>query len=151
MSVVFSGYSVSSTYKTDNHDITDILLKVMLHTINSNLKIAKWILGFFLKRFIRFWTNSWSALLNVFWIFFARIKILPWIELLPYFKIGEYSSGPFVVLWKLQLMDCSLDLYWPWHLQIWRRRLHLLRCKDALPKRQRMPLKTTIWNWSNTI
>jgi hypothetical protein len=29
---VFSGYSVSSTNKTDRHDITEILLKVALNT-----------------------------------------------------------------------------------------------------------------------
>lgn len=34
-------------------------------------------------------------------------------------------------------MGRSLDLYWPLHLQIWQRRLHLIRCKDALPKKQR--------------
>jgi hypothetical protein len=33
--VVFSGYSVSSTNKTDLHDITEILLKVALNTINQ--------------------------------------------------------------------------------------------------------------------
>jgi hypothetical protein len=33
--VVFSGYSVSSTNKTDHHDITEILLKVALSTINQ--------------------------------------------------------------------------------------------------------------------
>jgi len=32
-SLVFSGYSVSSTHKTDRHDITEILLKVALNTI----------------------------------------------------------------------------------------------------------------------
>jgi len=31
----FSGYSVSSTNKTDRHDITEILLKVALNTINQ--------------------------------------------------------------------------------------------------------------------
>jgi len=31
-SVVFSGYSGSSTNKTDHHDITDILLKIALNT-----------------------------------------------------------------------------------------------------------------------
>ena len=35
-SVVFSGYSVSSTIKTDRHDITEILLKMTLSTINHN-------------------------------------------------------------------------------------------------------------------
>jgi len=29
-----SGTSVSSTYKTDSHDITELLLKVALNTIN---------------------------------------------------------------------------------------------------------------------
>ena len=33
-SVVFSGYPVSSTNNTDRHDITEILLKVALNTIN---------------------------------------------------------------------------------------------------------------------
>jgi len=33
--VVFSGYSVSSTNKTDHHDITEILLKVTCNTINE--------------------------------------------------------------------------------------------------------------------
>jgi hypothetical protein len=32
-SVVFSGFSVSSTNKTDRHDIAEILLKVALNTI----------------------------------------------------------------------------------------------------------------------
>jgi hypothetical protein len=34
-SVVFSGTPVSSTNKTDCHDITEILLKVALNTINK--------------------------------------------------------------------------------------------------------------------
>jgi hypothetical protein len=34
-----SGTPVSSTNKTDNHDITDILLKVALNTINLNQQI----------------------------------------------------------------------------------------------------------------
>jgi hypothetical protein len=33
-SVVFSGYSGSSTNKNDSHDITEILLKVLLETIS---------------------------------------------------------------------------------------------------------------------
>ena len=36
MSVVFSGYHVFSTNKTDCHDITEILLKVALNAINLN-------------------------------------------------------------------------------------------------------------------
>jgi hypothetical protein len=32
-SVVFSGTPVSTTNKTDHHDITEILLKVVLNTI----------------------------------------------------------------------------------------------------------------------
>jgi len=36
-SVVFSGTPVSSTNKTDYHDITEILLKVVLNTINLTL------------------------------------------------------------------------------------------------------------------
>jgi hypothetical protein len=35
-SVVFSGYSFSSTNKTDRYDITEILLKVALNTITPN-------------------------------------------------------------------------------------------------------------------
>ena len=35
-SVIFSWYSVSVTNKTDCHDITEILLKVVLNTININ-------------------------------------------------------------------------------------------------------------------
>jgi hypothetical protein len=34
MSVVFSGTTVSTTNKTDCHDITEILLKVVLNTKN---------------------------------------------------------------------------------------------------------------------
>jgi hypothetical protein len=39
-SVVFTGYSASSTNKTDRHDVTEILLKVALNTTNqpTNLK-----------------------------------------------------------------------------------------------------------------
>jgi hypothetical protein len=33
--VVFSGYSVSSTNKTDGYNITEILLKVALNTIKQ--------------------------------------------------------------------------------------------------------------------
>ena len=36
-SVVFSGYSVSSTNKTDRNDLTELLLKLALNTINLNL------------------------------------------------------------------------------------------------------------------
>jgi len=35
-SVVFPGTPVSSTNKTDRHNITEILLKVALNTINLN-------------------------------------------------------------------------------------------------------------------
>ena len=35
-SVVFSGTSVSSTNKTDCHDITEIFLKVALNAINQS-------------------------------------------------------------------------------------------------------------------
>jgi hypothetical protein len=38
-SVFFSGYLVSSTNKTDHHDITEILLKVSLNTINQTKPI----------------------------------------------------------------------------------------------------------------
>ena len=34
--VIFSGYSDSSTNKTDRHDITEIMLKVALNTITLN-------------------------------------------------------------------------------------------------------------------
>ena len=37
-SMVFSGSSVSSTDKTDRHDITEILLKVALNTIKQTNK-----------------------------------------------------------------------------------------------------------------
>ena len=36
MSVVFSGPPVSSTYRTDHHDITETLLKVALSIIKTN-------------------------------------------------------------------------------------------------------------------
>ena len=36
LSAVFSGTLVSSTNKSDSHDITEILLKVALNTINLN-------------------------------------------------------------------------------------------------------------------
>jgi hypothetical protein len=36
--VVFSGTPISSTNKTDRHDITEILLKVALNSIASILK-----------------------------------------------------------------------------------------------------------------
>ena len=38
-SVVLSGYSVSSTNKTDHHDITEMLLKVALNSINQTKPI----------------------------------------------------------------------------------------------------------------
>jgi hypothetical protein len=34
------GHPVSSTNKTDRHDITEILLKVVLNTINQTIKAA---------------------------------------------------------------------------------------------------------------
>ena len=36
--VFFPGTPVSSTNETDRHDIAEILLKVVLNTINQNLK-----------------------------------------------------------------------------------------------------------------
>ena len=39
MSVVFSGYSGFLHYKTDRHDITEILLKVALNTITLTISI----------------------------------------------------------------------------------------------------------------
>ena len=38
----FSGTPVSSTNKTDRHDIAEILLKVTLSTINQNQTLGKW-------------------------------------------------------------------------------------------------------------
>jgi hypothetical protein len=38
-SVVFCGYSVSSTNKTDHHDIAEILLKMALNTIAITLTL----------------------------------------------------------------------------------------------------------------
>jgi predicted nucleotide-binding protein (sugar kinase/HSP70/actin superfamily) len=38
-----SGTSVSSTYKTDCHDITEILLKVVLYTINQTKSMVVYI------------------------------------------------------------------------------------------------------------
>jgi len=40
-SVVFPGTPVSSTNKTDRHDIAEILLKVALHTIPLTLTLTK--------------------------------------------------------------------------------------------------------------
>jgi len=39
-SVVSQGTPVSSTNKTDYHDITELLLKVSLNTINLNLLVS---------------------------------------------------------------------------------------------------------------
>jgi hypothetical protein len=39
--VISSGYPVTSTNKTDRHDITEILLKVALDTITPNLQNIK--------------------------------------------------------------------------------------------------------------
>ena len=49
---MFSGTSVSSTKKTDRHDITEILLNVALNTINQNkpLQITMYVLVYFLKK-----------------------------------------------------------------------------------------------------
>jgi hypothetical protein len=38
----FTGPPVSSTNKTDRHDITEILLKVALNTINPNKQSKQW-------------------------------------------------------------------------------------------------------------
>jgi membrane-anchored protein YejM (alkaline phosphatase superfamily) len=48
--VVSPGTPVSSTNKTDHHDITEILLKVVLNTINPTLKMAKMDTGFLSKK-----------------------------------------------------------------------------------------------------
>jgi hypothetical protein len=48
--VVSPGTPVSSTNKTDHHDITGILLKVVLNTINPTLKMAKMDTGFLSKK-----------------------------------------------------------------------------------------------------
>jgi hypothetical protein len=48
MSVVFPGYSlVSSTNKTDRHDITERLLKMALNTINPSQPTIKGMLSKF--------------------------------------------------------------------------------------------------------
>ena len=39
------GSQVSSTNKTDRHDITEILLKVVLNTITPPPKIFTWFIG----------------------------------------------------------------------------------------------------------
>jgi hypothetical protein len=39
--VVFSGTPVSSTNKTDRHDITEILLKVALNSINQTTMLVR--------------------------------------------------------------------------------------------------------------
>jgi hypothetical protein len=53
--VVFSGTLVSSINKTDRHDITEILLKVTLNTINHNHQInMEGVLG----NGVRAWCND---------------------------------------------------------------------------------------------
>jgi len=56
-SVVFSGYSISSTNKTDRHDITEILLKVVLNTINHQTN-PLYFLSFDLQLLITPWAPS---------------------------------------------------------------------------------------------
>jgi hypothetical protein len=41
-SVVFSGTLVSSTNKTDGHDVTEMLLKVVLNTITQTLTLTQY-------------------------------------------------------------------------------------------------------------
>jgi hypothetical protein len=46
--VVFTGSPVSSTEKTDHHDMTEILMKVGLNTINHNHNLCEILLSFFI-------------------------------------------------------------------------------------------------------
>jgi hypothetical protein len=65
--VVFSGTPVSSTNKTDRHDITEILLKVTLNTIDLSLStiVAKHIFCFIFTDFsLESYTSLAGELLN---------------------------------------------------------------------------------------
>ena len=63
-SVVFSGTPISSTNKTDRHDITEILLKVALNTIASILKFENppWKKTFLKKIKIRLMFQTYNTL-----------------------------------------------------------------------------------------
>ena len=56
---IFPGTPVSSTNKTDRHDITEIVLKVALNTIKPNQTIIIYLLSFF------FLGNIHSSLLEI--------------------------------------------------------------------------------------
>jgi hypothetical protein len=64
-SVVFSGHSVSSTNKTDRHDITEILLKVVLNTIKPNLSHT--------------WILAWEYIHNFILVAFCSFVLIYWI------------------------------------------------------------------------
>jgi hypothetical protein len=60
----YPGTPVSSTYKTDHHDITEILLKVVLNIITSSssyIKITRYLRGLGPRCMIFFGTLCWKA------------------------------------------------------------------------------------------
>ena len=75
------GPPVSSTNKTERHDITEILLKVALNTIkpiNRNPGPRMYLIRPWIRPFIQYWQSciSWYIKIDLFEILLARMQIL---------------------------------------------------------------------------
>ena len=80
-----SGTHISSTNKTDRHDITVILLKITLNTINLNLNLLTlWFLSLLVASKISFKEIIWSSSVKYFVLFSIPFNL---------FHISDYQGG----------------------------------------------------------
>jgi hypothetical protein len=94
------GTPVSSTNKTDRHDITEILLKVALSTINQTNSIPKWGLrsSEHIATSVSWWLNILCIMFNIIAFFTATLCIALMFE-----------GFHFTYMWQ-NLHDCIISL-----------------------------------------
>jgi hypothetical protein len=80
-----SGTHISSTNKTDRHDMTVILMKITLNTINLNLNLLTlWFLSLLVASKISFKEIIWSSTVQYFILFSIPFNL---------FHISDYQGG----------------------------------------------------------
>jgi hypothetical protein len=112
------GTPVSSTNKNDHHDITEILLKVVLNTINPNLKMYILFLEC-LYYSLNVYTIPWMFILFLECLYYSlNVYTIPWMCIL-FLECLYYSLNVYTIPWMFILfLECvyySLNVYTiPW-------------------------------------
>jgi hypothetical protein len=85
-----TGHPVSSTNKTDRHDIAEILLKVTLNTTKPNQKSCSWILNFAFKDSFHFYSYFYLYYFCLYFIFFILLCLS--LKMYVLFSSGEWDT-----------------------------------------------------------